>query len=94
MKSKENIIDNIDGNTLTKAIKEIFDNSKSENSKDTFSDARISTAYFSPSGFSQISSSIKNMNSIKIMIGSDPITDSELWSRKIIETLNSSYHEG
>tara|TARA_B100001121_G_scaffold24404_1_gene18924 strand:- start:413 stop:3748 length:3336 start_codon:yes stop_codon:yes gene_type:complete len=82
----KNLIDNIDGNTLSKAIRELFNNIKSEKSDDKFIDARISTAYFSPSGFSQIFTSLKNFNSTKIMIGSDPITDSELWSRKINET--------
>ena len=46
-------------------------------------EARISTAYFSPSGFGSIASAIETIPSIRLLLGTDPIADSEMWNKQV-----------
>ena len=91
MKNQPDFIDNIDGNSLSSALREILNTEKNETSviseiSDSVNEARIATAYFSPEGFSRIAAAIKNIPSIKLMLGSDPIADHERWQRNIDES--------
>ena len=51
----------------------------------TVDELRIATAYFSPSGFTQVVHAIAPIPSVKLLLGSDPIADGELWRRKLGE---------
>ena len=91
MNNQPDFIDNIDGNSLSRALKEILEAEKNETSvisgiSNSIDEARIATAYFSPEGFSRIAAAIKNISSIKLMLGSDPIADHERWQRNIDES--------
>ena len=48
-------------------------------------EGRIATAYFSPEGFARIAPAIAPIPSIKLLLGSDPITDNLRWQRKLDE---------
>ena len=75
-------IDNINGNTLQNAIKEILSSTgENEIAQLNNGELRIATAYFSPSGFSRISSLIKNIGSIRLLLGSDPLGENEKWQK-------------
>ena len=96
MNNKTDFIDNLNGNSLASALKEVLavNNVGNLSSNDQISlikEIRIATAYFSPEGFSKISSLIKNIPSIKLMLGSDPIADNERWQRKLNESENFFY---
>ena len=82
----KNFIDNIDGNTLKKCLEKLLE--KTNDNQNDINDikARISTAYFSPAGFSDIAKSLSNLSSIKILLGTDPISDAEKWQKKLNET--------
>ena len=90
MKHNE-LIDNIDGNTMAKALRQIL-NLQSDGATLINDEAhcidqcRIATAYFSPEGFARIAKAISEIGSIKLMIGSDPIDDAERWKCKLDET--------
>ena len=78
MENKPDFIDNLDGNSMTNALRKVLENISVEGVSinkinDQIDEIRIATAYFSPEGFSRISSMIKNIPSIKLMLGSDPI---------------------
>ena len=51
----------------------------------TVDELRIATAYFSPSGFTQVVHAIAPIPSVKLLLGSDPIADGERWRRKLGE---------
>ena len=88
MTEKPNFIDNIEGNTLSKALKNLLvsDETQSDSlSSNKIDQARIATAYFSPAGFSSIAKAIAPIPSIKLLLGSDPIADNARWQRKLEE---------
>jgi HKD family nuclease len=89
MSDKPDFIDNLDGNTMTTALRRILDIDdlviKSETSNPP-EIARIATAYFSPEGFSRIAPAIANLNSIKLLLGTEPLSDNERWRRKLDES--------
>lgn len=78
MGGKPEFIDNIDGNTMSAALRKLLVGK----SAPKFDEARIVTAYFNPEGFSRIATAIKDIPSIKLMIGSDPIPSARRWQRK------------
>ena len=89
MTEKPDFIDNIEGNTLSKALKNLLNGD--ENQLDSFQiinieQARIATAYFSPSGFSNIAKAISHIPSVKLLLGSDPIADNARWQKKLEES--------
>ena len=91
MKNNPDFIDNLDGNSMANALKEVLENLSSKpvsniDIENKIDEVRIATAYFSPEGFSRISSMIKNIPSIKLMLGSDPIADNERWQKKLNES--------
>ena len=90
MRTFLDFIDNMDGNTLSTALRRLL----SKNSDDTsipaessqqIDEARIATAYFSPDGFARIASAITSTPSIKLLLGSDPVVDNMRWRRKLGE---------
>lgn len=89
--SKPDFIDNLDGNTMVVALRRLLGDDSGEvviggvKESEQVGEARIATAYFSPGGFARIAPAIKNIPSIKLMLGSDPIEDSERWRRKLDE---------
>ena len=91
MTEKPEFIDNLNGNTMTVALRNLLNEEQTKTSlvvenKTKVDEARIATAYFSPEGFSRIAKAIKDIKSIKLMRGSDPIDDAERWQRKLEET--------
>ena len=96
MSDKPNFIDNIDGNTLTRALRKLIkQNQESINSlsENDFHEVRIATAYFSPSGFSNISKVLSDISSVKLLLGSDPIADNARWQRKLDESEDTFYQK-
>ena len=93
MIDKPDFIDNIDGNTMTAALRRLLGESArgavivAEPSA-MVDEARIATAYFSPEGFSRIAPALAPIPSIKLLLGTDPIVDSERWHKKLDETEN------
>ena len=91
VKNNIDLIDNLDGNTLTAALRLLL-GANSDNSvvlaeeAVQIDEARIATAYFSPAGFGRISTAIAHIRSIKLLLGSDPIADNVRWQRKLDET--------
>ena len=84
-------IDNINGNTLQNAIKEILSSTgENEIAQLNNGELRIAKAYFSPSGFSRISSLIKNIGSIRLLLGSDPLGENEKWQKKLVKVIKDS----
>ena len=83
---KRNFIDNIDGNTLKKCLEKLLEKTNDNQNDIKDIEARISTAYFSPAGFSDIAKSLANLSSIKILLGTDPISDAEKWQKKLNES--------
>ena len=80
MSNKPDFIDNLDGNTMSTALRQLL----GAESEDTtivaeptarVDEGRIATAYFSPEGFARIAPAIAPIPSIKLLLGSDPITD-------------------
>ena len=94
MKNNPDFIDNLNGNSMANALKAVLENLSSNpisniDIENKIDEIRIATAYFSPEGFSRISSMIKDIPSIKLMLGSDPIADSERWEKKLNESENN-----
>ena len=96
MKNNPDFIDNLNGNSMANALKAVLENLSSNpisniDIEDKIDEIRIATAYFSPEGFSRISSMIKDIPSIKLMLGSDPIADNERWQKKLNESENKFF---
>ena len=93
MTDKPDFIDNIDGNTMSAALRRLLGKNESDVSivvepSVTVNEARIATAYFSPEGFARIAPAIAPIPSIKLLLGTDPIADNERWYKKLDETEN------
>ena len=90
MSNKPDFIDNLDGNTMASALRELLgagsDDIAIVTQEAMVDEARIATAYFSPSGFGRIAQAIKNISSIRLMLGTDPISDIELWQKQVGQT--------
>mgnify|MGYP003388082148 CR=1 FL=1 len=80
------LIDNIDGNTMAKALRESLAQAADTIENEIFDNARIATAYFSPEGFAQIANDLSKIPNVRLMLGSDPIADHERWKRAIGES--------
>ncbi|MBF2755895.1 MAG: DEAD/DEAH box helicase family protein [Gammaproteobacteria bacterium AqS3] len=90
MPNKPNLVDNLDGNTMATALRELLQTHDEDitmvaEPRAQVDEARIATAYFSPEGFSRIAQAIKNIPSIRLLLGSDPIADKERWKRRLDE---------
>jgi superfamily II DNA/RNA helicase len=93
MTDKPDFIDNIDGNTMSAALRRLLGKKESDAAivvepSVSVDEARIATAYFSPEGFARIAPAIAPISSIKLLLGTDPIADNERWHRKLDETEN------
>lgn len=84
MSGKPDFIDNRDGNTMATALRQLLGANTDETT--VVAEARIATAYFSPSGFGRIASAIKDIPSIRLLLGTDPIADGDMWQKQIGET--------
>tara|TARA_Y100000589_G_scaffold37942_1_gene31711 strand:+ start:4266 stop:7634 length:3369 start_codon:yes stop_codon:yes gene_type:complete len=96
MQNRPDFIDNLDGNSMANALRKVLENLSVKevsisNIKGEVDEIRIATAYFSPEGFSRISSMIKDIPSIKLMLGTDPLGDSERWQKKLNENENKFF---
>ena len=90
MTDKPEFIDNIDGNTMSSALRRLLGVNSGDASiivepSAKIDEARIATAYFSPAGFARIATAIASIPSIKLLLGSDPIADNVRWQRKLDE---------
>ena len=90
MRTFPDFIDNLDGNTLSSALRRLLDKNDNdvgihEEYSQQVDELRIATAYFSPDGFARIASSIAPVPSIKLLLGSDPVVDNMRWRRKLGE---------
>ena len=90
MRTFLDFIDNLNGNTLSRAIHRLLgrdnnDTATPAKSSQQVDEARIATAYFSPDGFARIASAIASTPSIKLLLGSDPVVDNMQWRRKLGE---------
>lgn len=93
MSDKPDFIDNIDGNTMSSALRRLLGESVGDAAivaepSAMVDEARIATAYFSPEGFARIAPAIASIPSIKLLLGTDPIADNERWHKKLDETEN------
>ena len=82
------LIDNIDGNTLAKALREFVGlplMGLGEPSRPV-GQARIATAFFSPGGFERIAPAIAAIPDIRLLLGTDPLPEPERWQRSLDET--------
>ena len=90
MNEKPNLIDNIGGNTMTEALRLIVGEDDgyilSDNTQQV-DEARIATAYFSPSGFANIAPILQDIPSIRLLLGTEPIADSEMWRKQVGESV-------
>ena len=91
MSDKPDFIDNRDGNTMANALSQLLGPDSGETpvvveDGAQVDEARIATAYFSPSGFGRIAPAIKDISSIRLLLGTDPIADSDIWQKQIGET--------
>ena len=91
MSDKPYFIDNRDGNTMANALRQLLGPDSGVTTVVTedaaqVDEARIATAYFSPSGFGRIAPAIKDIPSIRLLLGTDPIADSDMWQKQIGET--------
>ena len=62
------LIDNMDGNTLSQALKTVL---KAQSGNTPYNEVCIATAFFTSAGFFQIADKLKNINSVRLMIGSE-----------------------
>lgn len=93
MSNKPDFIDNLNGNTMSAALRQLLGAHRDDTAIITepsaqINEARIATAYFSPEGFVRIAPAIAQISSIKLLLGSDPIADYERWQRKLGESEN------
>ena len=72
MNQKPTFIDNRSGNTLAKALAETLSVPSSESSTRIPDQLRIATAFFSPAGFKHISDPLKEISSVRLLLGADP----------------------
>ena len=90
MSDKPDFIDNLDGNTMVTALRQLLgtegEASVFAEASHQVDEARIATAYFSPRGFARIAPAIKDIPSIRLLLGTDPIANSEIWQKQIEET--------
>jgi SNF2 family DNA or RNA helicase len=88
MSDKPDFIDNIDGNTMSIALRRLLSDDTGITAEPSakVDEARIATAYFSPEGFARIALAIAPIPSIKLLLGTDPIPDNERWQKKLDET--------
>ena len=86
--SRPDFIDNIEGNTLARVLKEILEegSQETEDGRRGIDAVRIASAYFSPSGFSQIASRVARVPNARILLGTDPISPGDQWKRPVDET--------
>ncbi len=85
--AQPDFIDNIDGNTLAKALREVLGaGSQGYGDGRNPDEVRIATAFFSLHGFARISSSIGHVADTRILLGSDPIVDAGQWKKRLDET--------
>ncbi len=78
------LVDNIDDNKLHKVLVNYLNGSDlSKNPQ-----VRIASAFFSPEGFSKISSSLIKIPRVKLLLGVEPPPNNDRWHKRLDETLN------
>ena len=104
--ARPGFIDNLDGNTMVAALRSLLGagdpvargtspSSVTDVGTSTgigrVGDVRIATAFLSPDGMARVAPAIASIPSIRLLIGSDPIADSERWRRKLGESEESFF---
>ena len=88
--TKPVFIDNLNGNTMARALRELLASNRDAPSMAGGSvkadEARIATAYFSPTGFARIASTVESFTSIKLMLGVDPLEKLQRWHKSLGES--------
>ena len=84
-------IDNLDGNTLARALREALAatesaNDASEKATDPPDAVRIATAFFSPTGFDHIAARLKLVPTVRLMLGADHAARTPPERRRLDET--------
>ena len=90
--SKPTFVDNREGRTLSRAIRDYLEylNSTLANSPDL----DIVTGYFNPRGYFSVSDEIKDIGNVRLLIGADPgQKDEEEWRKPDDPIDDSDYHE-
>jgi len=72
MNEKPTFIDNRGGNTLAQALVDILAVQTNETSHQIPDQLRIATAFFSPAGFKHIADHLKDISSVRLLLGADP----------------------
>ena len=80
------LIDNIEGNTLAKALRSAFGDSSD------ISEVCIATAFFTSAGFFQLGDELSRAPSVRLLIGSEFLSQT-LFSEKPVEETESQYHK-
>ena len=84
-------IDNLEGNTLARALGETLaggqpDRDAPEGQRPPPDELRIATAFFSPSGFALIADSLRPVATVRLMLGADPAAHAPPERRRLGET--------
>lgn len=90
-KNNADFIDNRNGNTMVSALHQLIGAERTDidvvaDNVSQFNEMRIATAYFNSSGFGRIANALKGISSIKLLLGTHPIIDNEVWRKRIGET--------
>ncbi|MCH7805821.1 MAG: DEAD/DEAH box helicase family protein [Proteobacteria bacterium] len=86
--TRPDFIDNRNGNTLERALKKVLGKSSRgfSETEQIPDEVRIATAYFSPEGFTKIAPALATIQTIRLMLGAEPLHDRARWQRKLEET--------
>lgn len=84
------LVDNRDGNTLSRALRRAIEDLR--RSESSLKEVRIATAFFSPSGFFQISEPLSKAGRTRLMLGADLPSDPAS-SRKQLDESQSRFEE-
>ena len=89
MTSRPEFVDNLDGNTLARALQEVF-GAAEETSSDELAIGpdivRIASAYFNPSGFTQVSDRLRAVPEVRLLLGADAGVNPPGQRRRLEET--------
>ncbi len=77
------LIDNIEGNTLSTALKSIL---KEQSGASKYDEVRIATAFFTSAGFFQVADALISAKSVRLMIGAEFFSQNIFAARSIEET--------
>lgn len=74
---------------MARALREalgVGGNGKSQDKSVKVDEVRIATAYFTPTGFTRIAPAMRQIPSVKLLLGTDPVETIKQWERKLGES--------